>query len=146
MGEWSDTVTVSGTYLGDLFTEVKYCIQYRAILSSDSPDTTPFLYSVDLQGYIGDVCDYSEAITDVPLITISSNPSPESVTVTLSPFTEGMRELMIYDISGRLVQKRSYEPENRSIQDTIEGLSPGVYHIVAVTGNRGETLKVCVIR
>ncbi len=145
MGEWSDTISTNGTYLGDLFPDICHYIQYRVFLSSDSPDTSPFLYSVEIEGYIGDVCDYSEAITEVPLIAISNNPSLESVTVTLSP-SEGTRELMIYDISGRLVQKRSYEPENRSVQDTIEGLSPGVYHIVAVTGNRRETLKVCVVR
>ncbi|MCK5840910.1 MAG: T9SS type A sorting domain-containing protein [Candidatus Sabulitectum sp.] len=145
MGEWSDTISISGTYLGDLFPDVCYYIQYRVFLSSDSSDTSPFLYSVDIEGYIGDVCDYFEAVTSLPLVTINDNPSPEFLTVTLSPFSQGIRELMIYDISGRLVQRRSYEPEDSSVLDTIEGLSPGVYHIVAIAGDRRETLKACII-
>ncbi len=91
------------------------------------------------------MCDYSEAVTCLPLVTINDNPSLESLTVTLSPFSRGTRELKIYDISGRLVQRRSYEPENISVLDTIEGLSPGVYHIVATAGDRRETLKAWII-
>ncbi|MCK5785994.1 MAG: T9SS type A sorting domain-containing protein [Candidatus Sabulitectum sp.] len=146
MGEWSDTISTNGTFLGDLFPEICYYIQYRAILNSDSPDTSPFLYSVDIEGYIGDVYDYSEAVADVPLISVNDNPSLESIAVTLSPFSQGIRELMIYDVSGRLVERRSYEPENSSVMDTIEGLSPGVYHIVATAGHERETLKICIIR
>lgn len=145
MGEWSDTISTSGTYLGDLFPDICYYIQYRVFLNSDSPDSSPFLYSVNLEGYIGDVCDYSEAVTDVPLVIINENPSHETIAVTLCP-SEGIRELMIYDVSGRLVRKTSFQPDNSSVLDIVEGLSTGVYHIVATARGRREILKVCVIK
>ena len=146
MGEWSDTVTTNGTYLGDLFPDVCGYIQYRVFLNSDSPDSPPFLYSVDLEGLIGEICHDCELITEEPMVRVDCNPALTSITATINPYTDSFTELMIYDGSGRLVARRSYEPANCFIIDTIEGLSPGVYHIVSVAGQQREILKVCIIR
>lgn len=89
--------------------------------------------------------EYSQAVTDVPLMTVNDNPSYQAIAVTLGP-SEGIRKLMIYDVSGRLVYKTVFEPDNCSALDMVDGLSTGVYHLVATACGQKEILKVCVIR
>lgn len=148
MGDWSDTISTSGTYLGDILPADPWYIQYRVLLSSTSPELTPFLHSVTLEGWWpGGIGEEEASVSgDFHLLAIENNPSIGVISATIMPSENYYRELRVYDVFGRSVASRRLEPSSTSMLETIDGLSPGVYHIQVTSGEQVETLKICIIR
>jgi len=146
MGEWSDTITVNDTYLGDVFSPEPYIyIQYRAYLNSDNSDTTPLLHSVSFGGYIGEVNDQTEAVNPVFLLTVLSNPSIGSISITVKPVENQTQHISVFDITGRMVFSKAIIPQENITELLINNLTAGIYQIKARVGNLEETHKVCVL-
>ena len=146
MGEWSDTITVNDTYLGDIFSPEPYIyIQYRVYLNSDNSDTTPLLHSVSFGGYIGEVNHQAEAVNPVSLLTVLSNPSIGSISIIVRPFENQTQHISVFDITGRLVFSEAIVPQENITEMLINNLAAGIYQIQARVGNLQETHRVCVL-
>ena len=145
MGEWSDTISTNGTYLGDIFPfDPAIYIQYRVFLNSENSEVSPILNSVSFGGYIGDISQQAESVNQSSLITVLSNPSHGVVFLTVRLPNE-TQQLSVYDISGRLVYNETLQSQSSTVTRIIEGLNAGVYHVTITAGNRVETYRVCVL-
>ena len=68
-------------------------------------------------------------------------PNPVTDQLILSTPSEGMKEISIFDLTGRVVLKSKSSDKNISIG--ISGLSSGIYtiHIFDLAGNNESTIK-----
>mgnify|MGYP006279362739 CR=1 FL=1 len=126
MGEWSDTLQTPGSLVGILEDGDSY-VQYRALLGTEDPNVVPVLNAVSLfwdqLGVSGD-----SPVAEYHLYDILPNPSPGTVCIRYDVPEETDLELMIYDLSGRVVHLDSHnEVLEGEYSETIEFPNPGLY-------------------
>ncbi len=144
MGVWSDTLTSPCSLAGILQDGRRY-VQYRVILNSSDPDTTPVLNDVTISWNpvgVGDEPDLTEYV----LFGTEPNPASEFVKICFSVPENAPVELSIYDLTGRLVIMPShveYAPGVHYVHFTE--LNPGMYFCRMRAGNFTAAQRFVVI-
>jgi hypothetical protein len=143
MGAWSDTLSIPCLLEGILADGDQY-VQYRVILETSDPVSTPTLFDVmltwDPMGIEG-----GEDPAILALLPFSPNPSslpavrfslPESASVAFS----------IFDLSGRLVSMINGEEYSPGYHDVLlDDLSSGVYFCRMISDDFTATQRFVVI-
>jgi len=144
MGEWSDTLIAPCSLHGLLADNASY-IQYRAILETALPDSTPALLDVtitwDPLGTGG-----SGGPEGFFLSPIAPNPSGPISSISFGLPEAGQTEISVFDISGRLVQEigsTEYPAGNHTIQ--LQALGPGIYFVRMQAGEFAATQRFVVV-
>jgi len=145
LGEWSDTITVSGSSLLGILDDFDNYCQYRVYLSSENPPLSPILSDfslvynpLDIQGATGGSCPLLHPVL----------PNPAAGGVELGYYIPGSAEvsLIVFDLSGRAVQiiemGELSEGEYRYI---FTGEPPGVYHVMMSSGDYSVTRSFVII-
>jgi len=147
MGDWSDTLTVSCSLYGILEPGVVY-VQYRAILESTNPDTTPILEDVLISWFsMGGNGDTAEPILHgITLLPILPNPVAGSPMIRFELPEPASVEFSIFDLSGRLISEIHGDDYFPGYHDVLLGdLSPGVYFCRMLSGDFTATQRFVVI-
>ncbi|MBD3369866.1 T9SS type A sorting domain-containing protein [Candidatus Fermentibacteria bacterium] len=146
MGAWSDTLTSPGSLEGVVADRDSF-FQYRAILSTSDPDSTPVLQQVmitwePLPGVQG------EAIRPTNRFVFhGAVPNPALGTVVLSFVLPAdlPAKLSVFDLSGRLVERVSREFPAGNGEVRVSDLEPGVYFVRISSGGFKATRRLVVI-
>ncbi len=146
MGEWSDTLSTPGSLVGilsagDLF------VQYKAILETSNPDSTPVLEDVTITWNLVGIMGGEAIVPRLLPVTVTPNPSSGFPVVRFSiPESESV-ELLVFDLSGRISQvihEVEYPAGHHTVQ--LENLSPGIYFCRMTTGEFFDTQCFIVIK
>ncbi len=132
MGEWTDPITESGTYLGDILPDTILLIQYRAILNTSDSSLTPELEWVQIEGwYPGGIEGSTPTADQNETLAISPNPSFGSVTVEVNLLSSSRRvSLQVYDLAGKLIGTAFEGELQRGCHSfKLNDLTSGVYFI-----------------
>jgi hypothetical protein len=129
MGLWSDTLITPGSLDGILDASDSY-FQYRAILQTLDPFSTPTLSSVTLTWNSTGTEGQQHAIPAVTLLLpVMPCPVRGSATVDFQLSEGGNADFSVFDISGRM----GYQTSGFHLEGTgelvIPGLDPGIYFI-----------------
>ena len=144
MGSWSAILTAPCSLEGILNDGDRY-VQYRTILETSNPDTTPTLNDVtitwDPLGIPGDTGPESFG-----LLPFYPNPTRSAPSVRFGLPEATSVELFIFDVSGRLVEQISTEEYAPGYHDIyLDELSPGIYFCRMISGDFTETQRFVVI-
>ncbi len=122
MGAWSDAVFSSSTPLDGILADSTQYLQYRVILNSSDSLNTPTLEDVTFGYYqlgIGDDVSFWS-------LCFSENPSYSHLSAIFAVPEAGMVDLLLYDVSGRVVAEVSQEFPTGIHSLNFYGLSEGV--------------------
>ena len=142
MGSWCDTIFEPGSLAGYIDSTYRY-FQYRVSMTSDSRFGTPVLDEVGFYwsnlGIEGGEGAEGFVITAVP------NPSVGGVSIEVpSAYSEDV-ELLVYDISGKLVRKLTERDGNTFIWDGLDSSGAetpsGNYIIRGNAENRSASVR-----
>jgi len=142
MGTWCDTIFEPQSLTGIIDSTFRY-IQYRVGMTSDTEFLTPVLDEVRFYwtylGIEGGGTGEEFSVSAYP------NPSPGSVSIIIPPAFIAGTEILVYDITGKLVRRFS-ELETNIIQwdcdDESGGEVPsGVYLIQWISGDQSLSVR-----
>ncbi|MCD4848710.1 MAG: T9SS type A sorting domain-containing protein [Candidatus Aegiribacteria sp.] len=145
MSPWSDTLYTPCSLDGILQDGDRY-MQYRTLFNTANPDTTPILLDVeiswDLLGIYG-----GEETNFLQLLPVSPNPSDGSPVVSFTlPENESV-ELVVFDLSGRIVQEIQEDEFSAGYYDVqLDELLPGIYFCRMIAGDFTATQRFVVIQ
>lgn len=146
MGEWTDPITESGTYLGTILPDTVLLLQYRAILSTTDPGATPELDYILIEGwYPGGIEGGQSGIQNSGMLEVVSNPA-SVLSVHIHAPESGHFRLQLFDVSGRLheeIFEGILESGNHDFH--FDGLEEGLYFVRLDTPNGVETEKGTVL-
>ena len=134
MGPWSDTLYNPCSLEGVLTDGDRY-MQYRTILNTADPDTTPTLLDVTVSYDPEGIHEVSVPLNEtLSLLPVTPNPCSDPVRIGfIAPGDIGI-DLRVYDIFGRLVfQEVSEHPAGQSTLQLTD-LVPGVYYLQLEAG------------
>jgi len=142
MGSWCDTIFEPQSLTGFIDSTFRY-IQYRVGITSDTEFVTPVLHEIRFYWtYLG--IEGGETGED---FSVSSypNPSNRSVSITIPPSSIANTDILVYDISGKLV-RRFTDLETNIIQwdcddDSGREVPSGVYLIQGISGTQSLSVK-----
>ena len=146
MGVWSDTLSIPCLLEGILADGDQY-VQYRVILETSDPDTTPTLYDVMLTWDPVSIGDTTEPIPPgIALLPIVPNPAAGSPIIRFGLPEPASIELSIFDLSGRLISEIHRDDYSLGYHDVLLGdMSPGVYFCRMISGDFKATQSFVVI-
>jgi len=144
MGAWSDTLIIPCMLNGILNYGDRY-VQYRAILSTSDPDTTPILNDVmitwDPQGV-----EVEPQVTEYLLFGAEPNPACGAISIAFAVPELSPVEFSIYDLAGRIavvLAQDEYMAGYHQVQ--LEELAPGIYFCRMASGEFMATQRFVVI-
>jgi hypothetical protein len=143
MGDWSDTIVSPCSLHGILSDNASY-IQYRAILTTADPDTTPSLLDVTVTWDPLGTGGPEPSVTC--LLPVTPNPSGPSPSIGFNLCETGTATLYVYDLSGRLVREfgpAEYPAGAQTIQ--LQPLSPGIFFVRMQAGEFTATQRFVVV-
>ena len=147
MGEWSQIITEPGTYIGGFMPEEAWFIQYRVFLSSDDPDTSPYLYSIEIEGWNPGGTEESSSLPAVSAgLCIGENPSTGNPAISVLPLENCREVLLIFDITGREVYRDEIAPSSETVEIELPDLPSGTYTAVLRSRMGVDSRKFCIIR
>ncbi len=139
MGSWYGPFTESPTDLSAIMPVAMDYLQYKVVLSSDNPDSTPVLYSVTIEAsHPGSVDENSAGASPSGTLGTTSNPGYGSFTVILPEGAEG-QTVTVYNMSGRVVAELKD-------QYLVNDLPPGVYTCVSEHPETTGLVRVVLVR
>jgi hypothetical protein len=145
MGDWSDTITSPQALAGYVDDGAQY-FQYRAFLGTGNAAVTPSLNEITISwNPILGVEDGSTPAS-IELLPISPNPASGPASVGFALPDPASVELLVFDISGKLVQSPGsveYQPGWHTVQ--LGELSPGIYFVRIRAGGFGATERFVVV-
>ncbi|MCD4846873.1 MAG: T9SS type A sorting domain-containing protein [Candidatus Aegiribacteria sp.] len=146
MGAWSDTLQVPGFLEGILADGDQY-IQYRVILQTSDPDTTPVLNDITVIWDPTSIEETTEPVTQgIVLLPVAPNPVVGSPVIIFGLPEPVAVELSIFDLSGRMVSDIHEDEYSMGYHDVLIGeLSPGIYFCRMVSGDFTATQRFVVI-
>ncbi len=146
MGEWTDPITESGTYLGAILPDTILLLQYRAILSTTDPAVTPELEYVLIDGwYPGGIEGGQPGMQNSGMLEVVSNPA-SVLSIHIHAPESGHFRLQLFDVSGRL-HEEIFEGilESGDYNFCLDGLEEGSYFVRLDTPNDVETEKAMIL-
>jgi len=145
MGTWSDTLTAPCSLDGILNDYDSY-FQYKILLETANPDTTPSLYDITLSWDplgIGETAEPGPPGTE--LLPFSPNPA-STPAVRFGLIEHASVEISIFDLSGRLISKVNGKGYSRGFHEVMLGnLSSGIYFCRMISGDFMGTQRFVVI-
>ena len=148
MGEWTDPITESGTYLGDILPDTILLIQYRAILSTADPGLTPELEWVQIEGwYPGGIEDPFSSGDQYEALSVTPNPSFGSVTVNVNLLSSSsLARVRVYDLTGKLI-RTAFEGklQQGSHSFKMNDLTSGIYFVRLESDCANDLKKVVIL-
>jgi hypothetical protein len=143
MGAWSGTLT-SPCSLDGILTDSSSYLQYRTILSTADPDSTPILNDVmitwDPMG-----TGEGEDPQLMALLPFSPNPSPSPVVRFSLPEPSSVW-ISVFDLTGRLVSEIHETEYATGYHDAMLGdLSPGIYFCLMTSGEFAAARRFVVV-
>ena len=140
MGAWTDTL-LNPCSLEGLLPDGDRYIQYRAILSSTDPDTTPILKHVVLQWDLTGIGETSGFVNvSTKLLPFQPNPLSGTAVIRFHLDTEAAFSIQVYDLSGRSVREFSSDSSPAGTHEIpVDGLAGGIYLCRMVSGSYSET-------
>jgi hypothetical protein len=143
MGTWSDPIPYPCLLSGLLD---RY-FQYRVILETSDPDTTPILYDIILSWDPVSIEDSTEPIpSEISLLPIAPNPVAGSPVIRFGLPEPASVDISIFDLLGRLVSDVHGDEYSPGYHDVLLGdLSPGVYFCRMISGDFTATQRFVVI-
>jgi hypothetical protein len=126
MGSWSDTLTAPCSLEGILANGASY-LQYRAILTTAGPETTPTLLDVTITWDPLSTGE-GEGPAVLELLSFSPNPSSGPIAVSFGLPSNTVASFSVFDVSGRTVAQApaaEYPAGYQQIQ--LGELPPGIY-------------------
>lgn len=147
MGEWTDPITESGTYLGAILPDTILLIQYRALLSTTDSSVTPELEYVLIDGlYPGGIEDGQPGMRNSEILEVVSNPA-SVLSVHINAPESGYFRLQLFDVSGRL-HEEIFEGilELGDFEFNLYDLEDGLYFMRLDTPDGFEIEKATVLR
>ena len=145
MGVWSDTLT-SPCLLADILNDGDRYVQYRTILETSNPDSTPILEDVVITWNPVSIEDTTDPIpSGTELLPIAPNPG-SAPAIRFSLPEPASVEISIFDLSGRLIceiQRDEYSPGYHDV--LLADLSPGIYLCRMISEDFSATQRFVVI-
>jgi len=144
MGGWSDPLT-SPCLLEGILNDGDRYVQYRNILSTSDPDTTPVLNDVMITWDPLGVGDDPQ-VTEYLLFGAEPNPACGTVSICFAVPELSPVELSIFDLAGHLViapAQEEYSPGVHQVQ--LEELAPGIYFCRMISEEFTATQRFVVI-
>jgi len=147
MGAWSDTVFTSSTSLSGILADSTKFLQYRVILATSDPASSPvlndvtFTYSTNVS--VGD--NYSSGIINWNLAP-SANPSFGNCAVLVSVPQIGMVSLVLHDVTGRVIAQHSQELPGGTHSVSFNNIAHGVYFCTMHAENFTATQRMVVLK
>ena len=148
MGEWTDPITESGTYLGDILPDDILLIQYRAILSTTDSSLTPELEWVQIEGWYPGGIEGSFLPGDqYEALSITPNPSFGSVAVNVNLLSsESYVNLLMYDLAGKLIRTVFEGEMQQGIHSfKMNDLTSGVYFVRLESDCANDLRKLVIL-
>ncbi|MCD4707243.1 MAG: T9SS type A sorting domain-containing protein [Candidatus Sabulitectum sp.] len=144
MGVWSDTVFTSGTSLSGILADSTDFMQYRAILQTTDPQYTPVLNDVSFSysTYLGIVDNDASSWGLAPY----TNPSFGNFAVQVSAPQPGVVNLILHDITGRVIAQYSQELPGGVHAVSFNNLAEGVYFCTMHAGDFTATERMVVLK
>ena len=146
MGEWSDTSFTLTTNLSGILADSTNFVQYRAILQTTDPFSTPVLNNVTIFyiTYVSIDDANHEEISNWNLSPVA-NPSYGSPAIQVSVPQSEVLDLLLYDATGRLVGEHSQELTTGQHTISFNNLSSGVYFCTVRAGDFNATERIIVL-
>jgi hypothetical protein len=128
MGAWSDTLYIPCLLEGILSDGDRY-VQYRVILETMNPYTTPTLTDITITWDPVSIGDTTEPIPPaIALLPITPNPTAGSPIIRFGLPEPASVDISIFDLSGRLISEIHGDDYSPGYHDVLLGdLSSGVY-------------------
>jgi len=146
LGAWSDTIFCSDTTLTGILADSSRFLQYKLVLGTSDPGISPQLADVAV-GYTLQVGVSERTLAEVEQWSLHSleNPSHNFFSAIVSVPEEGPVELLLYDVSGRVVAEVSQELPAGTHSVNFPGLAEGVYFCTMRAGDFAATERVVVL-
>ena len=148
MGEWSDTLWIPCSLEG-ILTEGEQYVQYRAILDTSNPDSTPTLNDITITWdplvSIEETADPKPSGTE--LLPIAPNPVAGSPIIRFGLPENAFVNISVFDLSGRIVSEIQGDDYSSGYHDVLLGgdMSPGIYFCRMISGGFIATQRFVVI-
>jgi len=146
MGAWSDTLSIPCLLQG-ILTDGDQYVQYRVILETSDPDTTPVLFDLTLTWDPVSIGDTTEPIPPaIALLPIAPNPTAGSPIIRFGLPEPASVDISIFDLSGRRISEIHGNDYSPGYHDALVGdLSPGVYFCRMISGDFSAMQRFVVI-
>ena len=147
MGAWSDTVFSPDTPLSGILTDSTRYLQYKVILKTSGIGLSPELAEVAFS-YTSQVSVGETGSDEVPSWSLNTaeNPSHGFFSALVSVPMNGLVELSLYDVSGRVVAEVSQELPAGTHSVNFTGLAQGVYFCTMRAGAFSATERIVVLK
>jgi len=147
MGAWSDTVFTSGTSLSGILADSTDYFQYKVILRTTNPVNTPELQDVTVSysTYVS-VDDNNGSEVTFWNLAPAANPSFGNCAVLVSVPQSGAVDLVLHDITGRIVSQHSQELPSGTHSVYFNNLAEGVYFCTMRGGDFTATERIVVLK
>jgi len=147
LGDWSDSIDVSGTALSDYLDPFVRFFQYRVNLQTSVPYSSPVLNMLKVEWFpYTDVHNVNTAVPGYSLDPVFPNPAIGTFSLSFCIPVESHVEISIYDLSGRTVFTCADETFSAGIYSlVIDDLAAGVYICGMRAGKFRAAEKVLLI-
>ena len=143
MGAWSDTVTSAETPLNGILADSTRFLQYKVILETSDPGTTPELEEISFSYTVQ--MGMGESGFNSWSLHASENPSHRFLSVLVSVPEAGPVNLSLYDVSGRVIVNVSKEFTAGTHSVKFARLAEGLYFCVMAAGEFSATERIVVL-
>jgi len=145
MGPWSEIFMSPGSLQGVLEESANY-VQYRAVLFTANPDTTPTLKDVSISYAMGGIAGSCSPVSHASL-HFATNPAVGPVEAVISLISTASVEILVFDLSGRLAKEVGiidYESGRHTVM--LGEFSPGIYNILMRWGESSSFHRFVVVK
>ncbi len=147
MGAWSDTIFTSPTNLSGILADSTDFLQYKVILQTTDPTYTPTLDDVEFTytTYVNIGDTNPEEITCWGFEPVA-NPSFGNLAILVSAPQPAMVDLLVYDVTGRLIAEYSQELPGGVHSVYFNNLSEGIYFCTMHAEGFTATERIVVLK
>ncbi len=142
MGDWSADITTPGSLSG-MIDEGDSFFQYRTIFTSSSSTLTPVIEDVTVTWNPTGIEQQDNAYHEVGIL---SNPSIGSAILTFSLPFAASADLVVYDVTGRVVFSLSGEYQSGTHQVKLNDLTSGTYLSRMTSGDLTSALQFVIVK
>jgi hypothetical protein len=146
MGAWSDTLFGTTINLTGILADSTEFVQYKVILQTSDPQKSPAVgvITVSYSEYVG-IQDPSSGPASDWSLAPAANPSFGGLAVLVSVPQQERVNLVVHDITGRIITRFSQELPGGSHYITFSSLPGGLYFCTMHAGDFTATERVVVL-